>query len=310
MKKASVSALLAVLCFHTAVLAQQSPAPAPPSPPPSGASPAAPAPAPAPAPPPPAVPQQPPPPAYPVYPYGPPPGYGTPPLPPPQPQPLPPSYYYYQPPAPRGVWRPFTISLGLGFGLLSSPGDFDSRDNDGSLDYLARIGFGVTRDWVVFLGLDGASVSTQARDVTVTNYLLGAQYFIASRFYLRAGLGLATFSEDSVEDFYSTAGQGFLGAAGAELVQGENVAFGIEFVSALSRSTWHLRQERPGFPLEFLLMSTGPIPHPKQADLLGDPGAGPVPPAMGLRRGTRLRPDAMTANKGFSGRLRWFQPVT
>ena len=135
------------------------------------------------------------------------------------------------------MWRPFTISLGLGFGLLSSPDDGGSRDNDPSLDYLARIGFGVTRDWLVFLGLDGASVSSQARDISVTNYLIGAQYFIASRFYVRGALGLANFNEDSVLDSYNTSGQGFLAAAGVELVQGENVGFGLEWASALSRFT-------------------------------------------------------------------------
>jgi hypothetical protein len=224
MKISRVGAALAVLLFHTAVLAQQPPAPAPPQP--------------APAPPAQPAPAQPAPPAYPYGPppgygtppgpgYGPPPGYGTPPAAPP------PSYYYYPPPPPRGVWRPFTISLGLGFASLSSPGD--PRDNDPSLGYLARIGFGVTRDWLVFLGLDGASISTENEDVTVTDYLIGAQYFIARRFYVRAGLGLATFSEESYLDAYSTAGQGFLGGAGVELIQGENVAFGAELVSALSR---------------------------------------------------------------------------
>jgi hypothetical protein len=211
MKKFSVGAALAVLCFHTAVLAQQ-PAPPPPATPAPATPPGAPAPAP---------------PGPPAYPYGPPPGYGTPPLPPP------PSYYYYPPPPPRGVWRPFTITLGVGVGWLSQPGE--SRDSDPSFDYLARIGFGVTRNWLVYVGLDGAQVSTQDQDVTVTDYLIGAQFFILQRFYLRGGVGLATFSEETLVDAYSTAGQGFLAAAGAELFQGENVAFGVEYAGTLSR---------------------------------------------------------------------------
>jgi hypothetical protein len=217
MKKFSVGAALAVLCFHTAVRAQQS---APPSP--AAPSPSAPAPAPPPPPPAPAPPAAPP-----AYPYGPPPGYGTPPVPPP------PSYYYYPPPPPRGVWRTFTISLGGGVGWLSAPGD--PRDNDPSFDYLARVGFGVTRDWLVFVGLDGAQVSTADEDVTVTNFLIGAQYFILRRLYVRGGLGLANYSEETRVDDYSTAGQGFVAAAGAELFQGENVAFGVEWAGALSR---------------------------------------------------------------------------
>jgi Outer membrane protein beta-barrel domain len=226
MKKFSVGAALAVLCFHTAVRAQQPAPPPPATPAPAAPAPAQPAP-PAPAPPAPAPAPAPPPAVPPAYPYGPPPGYGTPPLPPP------PSYYYYPPPPPSGVWRPFTIALGVGVGWLSQPDD--SSDSDPSFDYLARIGFGVTRNWVVFLGLDGAQVSTPDQDVTVTNYLIGAQFFILRRFYVRGGLGLATFSEETTIDDYSTAGQGFLAAAGAELFQGENVAFGVEYAGALSR---------------------------------------------------------------------------
>lgn len=237
MIKVGISAALTVLCFHTAVLAQQ-PAPAPPpGPAPADAPGNAPTESPPespPAPPPPSA--SPPPAPYPAYPYGPPPGYGTPP-PPPAPYYPPPPAYYYPPAPPRGIWRPFTFSLGLGFGWLSSPaaGFGDDRDNDASLDYLARLGFGVTRDWVVYLGLDGASVSTPAQDVSVTNFLIGAQYFLARRFYLRGGLGLATYSEETALDDYSTAGQGFLAAAGFELVQGESVAFGAEWAGAYSR---------------------------------------------------------------------------
>jgi hypothetical protein len=100
---------------------------------------------------------------------------------------------------------------------------------------MARIGFGVTRNWLVFLGLDGAQVSTDVEDVTVTNYVIGAQFFFLHRFYARGGVGLATFSEEGPVVNYDTAGQGFVAALGAELFQGENVAFGVEYAGALSR---------------------------------------------------------------------------
>ena len=45
----------------------------------------------------------------------------------------------------------------------------------------------------VFLGADGAQVSTQDLDVTVTNYVIGAQFFFLRLFYARGGIGLATF---------------------------------------------------------------------------------------------------------------------
>jgi hypothetical protein len=227
MKSASLGAALAVLLIHSAVLAQQ---PAPPAAPPPGqpSAPAQPAPAPAPQPPPAPQPTAPilaPPP----YPYGPPPGYGRP--------PPPPSYYYFPPPPPRGIWRPFTISLGLGIGWLSLPAPADDeRENDTALNYLARVGFGVARDWVVWIGLDGAQTSRPDYTVTLNDFLLGAQYFVLRILYLRAGVGISTISVDST--FASTggdAGQAFLAAAGVELFQGENVALGVEWASTLSR---------------------------------------------------------------------------
>jgi hypothetical protein len=236
MKSASLGAALAVLLIHTAVFAQQQAPTAPAAPPPAQPAPApapqpAPAPAPQPAPaPPPGAPQPPPAPilAPPPYPYGPPPGYR---------QPPPPSYYYFPPPPPRGIWRPFTISLGLGIGWLSLPDPTDDgRASDTALKYLARVGFGVARDWVVFVGLDGAQTSRPDYTITLNDFLLGAQYFIVPILYVRAGLGIATINVDSTfESASGRAGQAFLAAAGVELFQGDNVALGVEWASALSR---------------------------------------------------------------------------
>jgi hypothetical protein len=134
----------------------------------------------------------------------------------------------------RGVWRPFTITLGLAFGALSLPGD-STRDYETSLGYLARVGFGVSRDWVVFLGLDGANVSTPDGDTSVTNYLIGAQYFVLPQLYLRAGMGIASFSEERLTGSEGATGQSFLAAVGYEFLQGENVALAAEGATAASR---------------------------------------------------------------------------
>jgi hypothetical protein len=219
-----VSVAVSVLLIHAAAFAQ--PLPAPQAPPPTPE----PAPQPTPEPPPgPASPPAPPPsptrPApYPApypYPYAPPPGY----------QPAPPlPYYYPTPPAARGVYRSFTIALGLGSGWLSLP---RPRDHEGGLTYLARVGFGVTRDWIVFLGLDGAVIG--APELSQTNYLLGAQYFFARRFYCRGGLGLATVSEEGAYDDGGPAGQAFVAGLGVEVVQGESVALGVEWSSGVAR---------------------------------------------------------------------------
>jgi hypothetical protein len=243
---------VSVVLFHTAAFGQQggsvaaratqvsasslaaqtpsvpSPAPPPSPPAPPSANPPSASPAPANPPPPPAPPPAPAPPApatphpYP-YPYGPPPGY----------QPAPAVPYYYPPaPAARGVYRPFTIAIGLGLGWLSLP---RPREHQGGLNYLARIGFGVTRNWIVFLGLDGAAVG--APELSQTNYLLGAQFFFARRFYARGGVGLAMLSERTELDSYGSAGQAFLAGLGAELLQGDSVALGVEWTSAVARFT-------------------------------------------------------------------------
>jgi hypothetical protein len=228
---------LGVLLFHMVALAQQGrPAAAvaatqvsaaeqaPQAPPPAPAPTPAPAPSPAPTPAPAPVPVPYPTPGSPApvpypYPYGPPPGYQ-----PPAP------YYYPPPPTARGVYRSFTIALGLGSGILSLP---RPREHRSGLTYLARVGFGVTRDWIVFLGLDGATIGSP--EITQTNYILGAQYFFARRFYARGGVGLATVTEETGYDTYDTAGQAFVAGVGVELVQGESAALAVELASGLAR---------------------------------------------------------------------------
>jgi hypothetical protein len=230
-RKLSVHVGVGVLLIHTAAFAQhagrvstswatqasaglallsQDPEPAP------APAPAPPAPVPAPPVPPPPTPAP-----YPYpYPYGPPPQYR-----PPTP------YYYPPPPTARGVYRSFTIALGLGSGWLSFPRD---NEHQSGLTYLARVGFGVTRDWIVFLGLDGATVGTP--ELTQTNYLLGAQYFFARRIYGRGGVGLATVTEETTySDAGGASGQAFQAGLGAELVQGDSVALGVEWSSAIAR---------------------------------------------------------------------------
>jgi hypothetical protein len=85
----------------------------------------------------------------------------------------------------------------------------------------------------VFLGVDGAAVG--APELSQTNYLLGAQFFFLPRFYGRGGVGLATVSEQTELDSYGSAGQAFLAGVGAELLQGDSVALGVEWSSALAR---------------------------------------------------------------------------
>jgi hypothetical protein len=202
------AALLLPAVLASSARAQEA-APATEVTPPPGAQP--------PPPPPPAQPPPPPPPAA----YPPPPDGGPP-------------YGAYAPPGRIGVFRPFSIGLGLGPGLLSAPGGAD-RDNDGGLAYLVRLGFGVTRDWMVNLGLAGTAVSQQFFDVSQTNYTIGAQYFILRRLFARAGLGLGTVSEDGELGTYSATGQALEGGVGFEVLQGYNVALALEWAGGAAR---------------------------------------------------------------------------
>jgi hypothetical protein len=263
MKTLAFTPALLVVFFHTAAWAQQPP-PGPSYPPPPGYPP------PGYPPPPPGYPP-PPPPGYPPsgtpapypqpnQPYPPsqpyPTGPNYPPGPPQQPQPAPeppaepaptpppvyrvppPTYYYYPPPAAhRGLYRPFTISAGLGAGVLSIPGA--PRENQLGYNYLARIGFGLGPDFIVYVGVDGTGVSQPGYDVNQTNYLIGVQVFVVPRLYLRGGLGIAGVSEGSDDGGGSAAGQAFLAGMGIELVQGDSLAFALE-------GTWSVARFRYG----------------------------------------------------------------
>jgi hypothetical protein len=97
------------------------------------------------------------------------------------------------------------------------------------------VGFGVSRDWVVFLGLDGASVTTPEGDTSVTDYLIGAQFFILPQLYVRGGMGIASFSEERLTGSEGATGQSFLAAVGYEFLQGDNVALAAEGATSASR---------------------------------------------------------------------------
>jgi hypothetical protein len=266
MKIVAVSPALVVLFLHTAATAQQAPGPAgsPPSGPPAYPAPAyppqpqpypqpypgqpqypqqqVPQPAQQPYPPPPQYPQQPDPQpqAPPQYPQPQPPTEQptAPPQPPrngPQsPYRAPPVYYYYPPPAAhRGIYRPFNMTAGMGVALLSLP--VNPRENQVGYNYLARLGFGLSPDFIIYVGIDGTGISHPEYDVNQTNYLLGVQYFVIPRLYLRGGIGIAGISDDDNYVGGSGAGQAFLAGVGIELVQGDSLAFALELTSSLAR---------------------------------------------------------------------------
>jgi hypothetical protein len=187
--------------------------------------------------------QQPPPPGYPPPPpYGPPPGY-------------PPSGYGSYPPpgypAPTpGLFRPFTLGLGLGVGGLVFHDGY-GRAREGGLSYTLRVGFGVTRGWLVFVGAEGTGTNHMKYGVWQTAYLLGAQYFFLDRVYLRAGFGLANATAaDATGLTLGGTGPAFMAAGGIELAQGQSTSLGLEPSLTAAR---HGDQTWSNFGLNFVL---------------------------------------------------------
>ena len=216
----------AVLLFHSAAQAQQADSPPSGQGEPHSVEQASPLPPQTPPPPP-----APPPPQMPPPPYGPPPGYGS--YPPPS---------YYPPPAPsRSLYRPFTLGLGLGLGGLNFR-DAMGRVSEPGLSYTMHLGFGITRNWLVFMGLEGTHVDHAEHGIGQTSYLMGAQFFVISHLYLRAGLGLSRSSFDDGFYLFEETGQTFLASVGFEFAQGYNTSLAVELVTTASRypgnQTW------------------------------------------------------------------------
>jgi hypothetical protein len=161
-------------------------------------------------PPPPNYPRQPPP----NYPPPPPSGYGY------YPQP------YGPPPQARSLYRPFVLGLGLGIGTLRFRDFLGARSAEAGLSYTLRVGFGVTRRWLVLLGAEGTGVNHLERGVWQTAYLVGVQAFLLDRLYLRAGVGIGDGTAQG--DTSDLTGPAVMGGAGLELAQGLSTSVALE----------------------------------------------------------------------------------
>jgi hypothetical protein len=132
------------------------------------------------------------------------------------------------PPALRPGYRPFTLALGLGAGGLSFR-DGNGRTGEAGLSYTLRIGFGVTRGWLVFVGAEGTGTNHMTYGVWQTAYLLGTQFFVLERLYLRVGFGLANATAtDTAGLTMGGTGAALMAAAGFEIAQGDSTSLGLE----------------------------------------------------------------------------------
>ncbi len=126
------------------------------------------------------------------------------------------------------------MTVGLGPSILSVPESGKHQHRLG-YGYLARLGFGLTPDFIVFLGIDGTGLSDPDYTLAQTNYLIGVQYFVLPRLFVRGALGIAGISEDTEDGSSGAAGQSFLGGIGVELIQGDSVSFSAEIFSSIAR---------------------------------------------------------------------------
>jgi hypothetical protein len=204
--------------------------------------------------------------------YAPPPGYRHgPPQPPPPPPgyppqsygpyyqdyyggyPPPPRYYrprYYQPaPGPHyypepTTFRPFFFGVGLGIGGVGIlPHDTSQYPNASraGLGYNLRFGFGVSPRWSIVLSADGAQAYFNSVNVSETAWTIGPQVFITRQLYARAGVGAATYSEDTCDayDCYAggsnDSGMAATAAIGFEFMQHYHTALALEAAGTIAR---------------------------------------------------------------------------
>jgi hypothetical protein len=192
----------------------------------------------------------PPPPGYPPQGYGPyyQESYGPPGYPPP-----PPRYYrprYYQPaPGPSyypepTTFRPFFFGVGLGIGgvgILSHDTSQYPNTSRAGLGYNLRFGFGVSPRWSIVLSADGAQAYFNGVNVSETAWTIGPQVFITRQLYARAGVGAATYSEDTCNayDCYpggnNDSGMAATAAIGFEFMQHYHTALALEAAGTTAR---------------------------------------------------------------------------
>jgi hypothetical protein len=241
-RKVSVLAALGALCIAQVAAAQDAPA-AGSAPPPAPAQQPAPPPAPPgnyPPPPPRAsqqgdyqYPPQYPPPQYPQYPQ------------------YPPTYYAQHPgfgfTPPTSIYRPFSFTIGVGPGYLHGWGTDDNGKSDAesgfALSYnLFRLGFGIIPNLAFWVGFEGTGTNSTSpltgenSWLRQENWLLGLQYYLVPRLYVRGGMG-AGFISETTASIAASGGTGiaFAGAIGWEFVQTAHVALALDANGSITK---------------------------------------------------------------------------
>jgi hypothetical protein len=141
---------------------------------------------------------------------------------------------YYAPP--NTIYRPFSFTVGVGPGYLHGWGNPADAESSVALSYnLFRLGFGIAPNTSFILAFEGTGANSTSpltgehSWLRQENWLLGVQYHIVPRLYVRGGLGAGFISESSAS-VYASGGTGIAtaGAIGWEFVQTPHVALALD----------------------------------------------------------------------------------
>jgi hypothetical protein len=147
-------------------------------------------------------------------------------------------------PAVEGIYRPFSFTIGVGPGALIGPGEHEL-----ALSYnLFRLGFGLARDLSFVISFEGTGTSSISPEtgedswLKQENWLLGIQYHVVPRLYLRGSLGAGFVSEHTESaSFAGGRGVAMAGAIGYEFIQTAHVALALDLngsVTKYARESW------------------------------------------------------------------------
>jgi hypothetical protein len=169
--------------------------------------------------------------------------------PPPPPNQYPPNQYpptYWAPNQPRGygyypqaqgaIYRPFSFTIGVGPGYLHGWGNSADAESAVALSYnLFRLGFGIAPNTSFVIAFEGTGTNStspltgEQSWLRQENWLLGVQYHIVPRLYIRGGVGAGFISEHSFSaDVSGGTGIATAGAIGWEFVQTPHVALALD----------------------------------------------------------------------------------
>lgn len=148
----------------------------------------------------------------------------------------------YRPDEDRGLFRPLSLTLAIGPGMIIGPGE-----RSVALSYnIFRLGIGIVRNLSFIISYEGAGTDStnpatgEDSWLSQNQWIFGLQFHFLCWFYVRAGIGPGTVEETTRHFFFSNGTSlTYAGALGVEFLRAEYLALGFE----ASVSTTHYKDE-------------------------------------------------------------------